>query len=209
MTALEKIAYFRKRRDEVPNQELARELAQTKDHKGIREIADNLWHKNKSVRSDCLKVLYEIGYTNPELIEGYVDDFLKLLTDKENRMIWGAMIGLANIAELRPKEIGKQIDAVTTAIEKGTLITFVWGIKTVARISAADKSLKKKLFPFLMDQLNQCMARDLPLHAESILCAVDKNNKKEFIAVLESRQNKLTPPQLKRLKKAIKAAEAK
>lgn len=55
MSVLEKIAYYRNRRDEVPNQELARELAETENGDGIREIAQNLWHKNKSVQSDCLK----------------------------------------------------------------------------------------------------------------------------------------------------------
>ena len=61
LSVLEKIAYYRNRSDEVPNQELARELAETNNRDGIREIAQNLWHKNKSVQSDCLKVLYEIG----------------------------------------------------------------------------------------------------------------------------------------------------
>jgi hypothetical protein len=58
-----------------------------RDEQGIREIAENLCNKNKNVQSDCLKVLYEIGYINPELIAGYTGDFLKLLKSKNNRMI--------------------------------------------------------------------------------------------------------------------------
>ena len=38
---LNRIAYFKGRRDEVPNQELARDLAATEDIAGIREIAEN------------------------------------------------------------------------------------------------------------------------------------------------------------------------
>ena len=41
MSALEKISYFQQRRDEVPNQDLARELARDKDQAGIAEIAAN------------------------------------------------------------------------------------------------------------------------------------------------------------------------
>ena len=89
MSVLEKIAYYRNRRDEVPNKELARELAETRNLTGINEIAKNLWHKNKSVSSDCLKVLYEVGYINPDLISEYADKFLKLLKSKINRMAWG------------------------------------------------------------------------------------------------------------------------
>ena len=105
MSVLGKIAFYRNRRDEVPNQELAKELAETENREGIREITQNLWHKNKSVQSDCLKVLYEIGYLKPDLISEYVNDFLKLLKSKNNRMVWGSMIGLATIAEIKSKEI--------------------------------------------------------------------------------------------------------
>ena len=88
MSVLDQIAFCQNRRDEVPNQELARKLASSEDLAGIREMAENLYNKNQNIRSDCLKVLYEIGYLKPELIAGYVDDFLNLLKDKNNRMVW-------------------------------------------------------------------------------------------------------------------------
>lgn len=115
MSVLNRIAYFQNRRDEAPNQKLARELAESKDKKGIQEIAENLGHKNQNVQSDCLKVLYEIGYLAPELIADHVDEFLKLLKSKNNRMVWGSMIALATIAELKPREIWKHVDDVTSA----------------------------------------------------------------------------------------------
>ena len=71
MSALERIAHFQNRRDEVPNQDLARDLASKKDRGGIREIAQNLWNKDKNIQADCIKVLYEIGYLNPALVAGY------------------------------------------------------------------------------------------------------------------------------------------
>ena len=46
MTVLDQIAYFQQRRDEVPNQELAHDLAERRDHAGIREIAENLANGN-------------------------------------------------------------------------------------------------------------------------------------------------------------------
>jgi hypothetical protein len=209
MTILNRIAYFQNQRDEVPNQELARELAETKDKKGIREIAENLWNKNKSVRSDCLKVLYEIGYLNPNLIADHVDEFLKLLKDKDNRMIWGAMIGLATIADKRPKEIWQRIDDVINAIDHGSLITVVWGVKTLARVAATDTKYRRKLFPILMEHLQKCIPRDVPMHAESVLCAVDRTHQKEFLAVLEARQAELKPSQLARVKKIAKGLPAR
>ncbi len=209
MSVLGKIAFYRNRRDEVPNQELARELAETENMEGIKEIAQNLWHKNKSVQSDCLKVLYEIGYLKPDLISDYVDEFLKLLKSKNNRMVWGAMIGLATIAEKKTEEIWLHINDVVNAVEHGSLITVVWGIKTLARVASTDKKYNEFIFPILIEKLKKSIPRDLPLHAESICPAVNSENKKKFIAVLDSRKSELKPSQLARLGKVSRSLESK
>ena len=187
MSVLNRIAYFQNGRDEVPNQQLARELAATKNTDGIREIAHNLWNKNRNVQSDCLKVLYETGYIDPDLIADYVGDFLNLLNSKNNRMVWGGMIALATIADRKPHEIWERIDDVITATEHGSLITVVWGVKTLAKVASADRTYSQKIFPVLINQLRSRIPRDVPTHAESMLCAVDAGNKQEFLSVLESR----------------------
>lgn len=146
MTVLNKIAFFQNRRDEVPNQQLAKELAQTENKADIKEIAQNLKHKNKNVQSDCLKVLYEIGYLKPELITDYTPDFLGLLQSNNNRMVWGAMIALATVADKKPKEIYSKLNNVTVAMDKGTLITIVWGIKTLAKVRPQTKHTGEKSF---------------------------------------------------------------
>jgi hypothetical protein len=207
MSTLEKIAFYQNRRDEVPNQELAKELAETKNADGIREIATNLTNKNKNVRSDCLKVLYEIGYLDPGLISDYWSDFLGLLRSKDNRMVWGAMIGLATIADRHPVEIWKQIDDVMRITETGTVITLVWGIRVLARVAAEDQKYKKKIFPFLLERIRTCLPRDVPLHAESMLVAVDRNNKQELINLMETRKHELTPAQMIRYRKVMKSLE--
>jgi len=204
MSTLDRIAYFQNVRNEVPNQKLAKELVETRNQAGIREIAENLENKNKNVRSDCLKVLYEIGYHDPGLIAGYANDFLKLLKSKDNRMVWGAMIGLATIADRRSKEIWAQIEAVIHIIENGTVITKVWGMRVLAKVAAADEKYKKRIFPFLLEQIRACIPRDVPTHAESLLCAVDRNNKTELLSILEARREELTPAQLTRFKRVLK-----
>jgi hypothetical protein len=204
MSALEKIAFFQNRRDEVPNLQLAKELAGTRNVAGIRVIADNLGNKNKNIRSDCLKVLYEIGYLDPGLIANYGSDFLKLLKSKDNRMVWGGLIGLATIADRCPQEIWDQIDDVIRITETGTVISLVWGMRTLAKVAAADEKYKQKIFPFLLNQIRVCIPRDVPTHAGSILCAVDRKNKAELLVILEARQEEMTSAQLTRLKKVLK-----
>jgi hypothetical protein len=207
MSVLSRIAYYRNRRDDVPNQELARDLAATKDRAGVREIAENLWNKNKSVQSDCLKVLYETGYLDPELIADHAGDFLKLLKSRNNRMVWGGMIALSTIAELRPAEIWGRIDDVIDAVDKGSVITVVSGGKVLARVASKGEEYRARIFPVLLGQLKTCIPRDVPTHAESILPAVDDGNRHAFLSVVESRRSELTPSQLTRLKRVLKALD--
>lgn len=206
MAVLNQIAFFQNRRDEVPNQQLARSLVEAGDSQGIQEIAENLWNKNENIRSDCLKVLYEIGYLRPELIAGYSSSFLKLLKEKNNRLVWGAMIGLGLIAERCPVEIWQQIDEVIAVIERGSVITVVWGVRVLAKVAAANPAYHQKLFPLLIGQLQKCIPRDVPTHAESMLCAVDAEHRAEFLAAIAARQAETTPAQRARLKKVLKAA---
>ena len=204
MSTLDKIAFFQNCRDEVPNQELAKTLAATDDLAGIREIADNLNNNNPKIRSDCLKVLYEIGYLRPDLIAGYDTDFLTLLHSKENRMVWGAMIALACIANLQPNSIYSQIDFVIQIIRSGTVITQVWGMRTLSKVAAANPDYKTRIMPFLLEQLQTCLPRDIPTHLESILPVMNSGEKIKIMEIIDSRFSEMTPAQQTRLKKILK-----
>jgi hypothetical protein len=207
MPALNRIAFYVNRRDEVPNKELARDLAATQDLAGIAEIAGHLRDKHKSVASDCIGVLYHIGYSKPELIQGYTADFLDLLHSRENRMVWGGMIALATIAGIQAPAIWSRLDEVIAAVDHGTLITVVWGVKTLARVAAANGDYRERTFPVLLHILRTCIPRDVSMHAESILPAVDDTNCRQFLDVLASRQSELTPSQLAKVRRTIKSAQ--
>jgi hypothetical protein len=88
MSVTQKLATSLGRRDEVPNQELARDVAAREDKAAIKELVENLSHKSKDIQNDCIKVLYEVGYEKPKLIAPYLKDFLALLGSKNNRLQW-------------------------------------------------------------------------------------------------------------------------
>jgi hypothetical protein len=204
MSILQKLSSSLGRRDQVPNQELAKELAENEDRTGIQEIADGLWHKKKNIRADCLKVLYEIGYLRPDLIDGYTQDFLRLLNEKNNRLVWGGMIALATIAHLRPEEIGEEIKNVLATVEKGSVITKVWGMRVLAQVAAGAPQHSPLIFPFLLDQLKLCKPRDVPTHTESILPAITAENKAAVLEIIEMRRPEFTAAHEKRMKKVLK-----
>ncbi len=209
MSVLHRIAHFRNRRDEVPNQELAKALAQKKDRKGIREIAENLWHENAQVQSDCLKVLYEIGYLNPALVADYAGDFLKLLESRNNRLVWGGMIALSTIAPIRAAEIFERCEAIQRAMEGGSVITIDNGVKTLALLAAGSDARRLTLFPCLLHHLETCRPKEVPQHSEKTLPAVTAKNKAKFIQVLQKRLPEMTSAQARRVKRVIKEADGR
>lgn len=58
------------------------------------------------------------------------------------------MIALGTIADLKPREIWKQLDEVISVIDRGTIITLVWGIKTLAKVASTKKQYREKLSCF-------------------------------------------------------------
>ena len=209
MSVIDKLATSLGQRGDVPNQELARELAAKNDAAAVRELAENLYNKNINLASDCIKTLYEIGYLKPELIAPYVNDFLKIIRSKQNRLVWGGMLALSTIAALKPKEIFEQVELVTKVTREGSVITTDNGIKTLAFVAGARAEYTQGIFPFLIEHLQTCRSKEVPQHAESTLAAVNAANKKKFIDTLTARLEALTPSQTARIRKVIRLAEQK
>jgi len=207
MSVLDKLAHSLGRRDEVPNQELARDLAAKKDKKGIREIADNLWNKDKNIQADCIKVLYEVGYIEPSLITDYTDDFVKCLKSRNNRLVWGGMAALAEVAKVDPDAVFNNLDAIKKARETGSVITVDNAVSTLAYVAAANRKYNEATFPDLLKHLSRCRPKEVPQHAEKSLPAVNASNKAAFIKVLEKRMEDLSGAGFSRVKKVIKQAQ--
>jgi hypothetical protein len=207
MSALERLACMQHRRDEIPNQELARDLVRRKDKAGIREIAENLWNRDRDIQNDCIKVLYEIGYLDSRLVAPYWEEFVKLLESKNNRMVWGGMLALSTVANLKANQLFKQYRLIEKAVETGSVITQDNGIATLAAIASKSREYRKKIFPFLLKHLETCRPKDIPQHSEKSLIAIDVHNRKSFIKVLQKRSATLSPSQLKRVAKVIQEAQ--
>ena len=204
MTVLNQIAWFQNRRDEIPNQLLAKKLAEDNDSEGVAEIARNLWNSEPNIQSDCLKVLYETGYLKPDLIAPYVDDFLKLLTNRNNRLVWGAMIALATIAHLKTDVLIQHEAEIRHTMEKGSVITVDNATKILATLAAGSPEYCIRIFPYLLDHLRSCRPVDFPRYAEVIAPAVNGENKNDFIAIAEQRLPTLAAARAARVKKVLK-----
>jgi hypothetical protein len=208
MSVLERLASSLGRRDEVPNQELARDLAAHADRVGIAEVAAHLTSKDRGVAADCVKVLDEIGQRDAHLIAPFADAFVALLDSKNNRLVWGAMSALSSVATVDARAVFAHRAKIIAAIEGGSVITVDNGIATLARVAAASPGYRRELWPRLAEHLRECRAKELGQHAETIAVAADAARSPEFVALLESRLPELSSAQAARVKRVIKVHAA-
>lgn len=181
-------------------------MAERGDHEGIRELVANLDHADQNVRSDCLKTLYEVGYLRPELIAGYAAEFLRLLHDRNNRMVWGSMLALSTIAPLCADDLFQHHAEILAVMAEGSVITVDNGIKILATIAAANPRYRGELLPLLLHHLGTSRPKDVPQHAEAVVQAVDAAHADAFAAVLEKRMAAMSASQANRLKQLIEQA---
>ena len=210
MSILNQLASSLNRNDEVPNQVLARKIAEVGDEAAVRELIDHLSDPDKAIQSDCIKVLYEIGALKPDLIANgvAVAAFIKLLHSRNNRMVWGGMTALGAIADRQTSAIWQQIDVIMDVTEHGSAITQDWGIRVLATVSAQDQGYEATIMPFLLAFLKRCPPKDLPRHAESALVAIHAENRAEMLALLETRKDALRPAQSKRVEQVMRKLRA-
>ena len=200
---IEKLAYSLGRNDEVPNAELAKELAKTRNKKGIKEIVDGLHNQKEQIANDCIKVLYELAETSPELVSEYTDDFIQLLSSRNNRLVWGSMTALSKIVSLNPAGVFKNLDIIVKAYKKGSVITVDNSISVFAGLAKTDKKYEKKVFPLIIEHLETCRPKEVGQHAERAFICIDKNNAQKFRETLLKRYNVLTAAQKKRVDKLL------
>ncbi|WP_042473708.1 hypothetical protein [Bacillus ndiopicus] len=201
---LNQLATNQNRNDELPNIELAEELVKTENHNGINEIVDGLNSKDKRIANDCIKVLYEIGERRPDLIAPYYKQFLELLDSKNNRLVWGSMTALAQIVELEPQNIFKQVDKIVFAFQHGSVITVDNGVSVLAKLCKQDLEYEERIFPILIQHLQECRSKEVGQHAERMEICIHESNQRQFVEVLESRMEDLSAPQQKRVRKLLK-----
>ena len=186
MTVITKLASSLGRRDEVPNQELAKVIAGKNDKKAVQELVENLSNKKKEIQSDCIKVIDEIGEIKPDLIAGYAKEFIALLDSKNNRLQWGAMTALARITTENPKLIYQAIAKIVAVSDKGSVITRDNCVKILVKLCAV-KQYAENCFSLFIEQLLSSPTNQLPMYAELALPVINEKNKAAFIKTLTLR----------------------
>lgn len=207
MNVIKKLSSATGKRSKEANKAFAKEIADNNNRKSIKELIELLDNKDRNIQSDSIEVLYETGYIKPDLIADYYKTFLELIENKNNRLVWGAMIALSSISIIIPELIYKELHKIVTVVNKGSVITKDAGVALYANLATVENQ-KQKVFPILLKELATCPSKQLPQYAEKSLIAIDEKNKKEFITLINSRISDLEKEsQIKRINKVLSDVE--
>ncbi|TLX99100.1 MAG: hypothetical protein E6K95_10050 [Thaumarchaeota archaeon] len=186
MTIIEKLASSLNRRDEVPNQQLAMEIADGNDEEAVEELVGNLSNKDREIQSDCVKVLYEVGERKPALIARYAGEFSSLLDSENNRLVWGGMAALDQIALVNPKTIYGMLTKIVESGEKGSVITRDHAVGILIKLASLSQ-YRERVIPLLIEQLKRSPTNQLPMYSENLMPIVTESNRAAFVKTLTSR----------------------
>ncbi len=183
---------------------LARQIALSENHEAVKELVQNLKNDDKRIQGDCIKTLYETAYLNPEMIADYYSDFLDLLTAKNNRLVWGGMIALMTITDLKSKEIFDSLDLIMKTVNSGSVITIDCGVEILARLNKYSEYFDTT-DPILAEQLWKCPIKQLPMYAEKSLISINHKNRDIYQSIIVNRMAECEKDsQINRLEKVSK-----
>jgi len=182
MSVIEALSTSLKLKIQDPNIALAKEIVNSNNESGILELINELG--NKKLASDCIKVLYEIGYLQPQLIKKYATVFLDLLAHKDNRMQWGAMTALAEISKVNPEFVFENLSEILQASDQGSVITKDQAVNVLIELAKLD-SYYHKAFSLLNEQLLKAPNNQFPKYVEQTFTIYKPEDKEVFIKTIE------------------------
>jgi hypothetical protein len=118
-------------------------------------------------------------------------------------MVWGAMIALATIAEQVPEELWPHREKIKELIETGTVITNVWGVKTLINLSKAGEPYYSELVDDLLRLQKECRNVDFVKRAEEMWVVIQPEHKDTYRELLVERKPNLSKSAQARLGRVI------
>lgn len=178
------------RRDEAPNVALAEEIAAAKDKAGVAGLVDLVRSGTTRQRNDAMKVLYEIGARDPELIGGHCPVFLEALGSKTNRQVWGAMSALDTVAEIRAREIAAELPKIIEAADRGSVIAKDRCTSLLVKLARAGYA--EMAVPILLERLKGAAPNQFPTYAEETASVVTPEARPGLIETIRQRLGGMT-----------------
>ncbi len=167
MTVINKLPSSSAQRSQAADIFPAKDIVEQKDTKAVEVLVQHLESESKKMRHDCVKVLYEIGERDPELICNHCKAF----------------VALDSVTPLQKEAVFKSLHILAGVADKASVITRDHYVNIPACL-AKTKKYRAAVFPLLMEQVNSCAVNQLRMYAERILPAIDPGHAAAFASLL-------------------------
>lgn len=207
---LSRLAVSMQRTDEMPNLELAAELVITDDSEAVKLLIAVLERHDLEHAPDAARVLCEVGSRSPELLLTHVDKLLALCDESQREVLPYTMFAISPVAHKHAETLWDMRDLFWSALADLTQPTDMaqaGAVRLLSSLCAAGADYARTLAGGLVDLLGKCMPKDVAFFAESVLPALGTAHSHRAKPVLDRRMKELTPAEVARLRRAVRAAQ--
>jgi hypothetical protein len=207
---LSRLAVSMQRSDDMPNLELAAELVGSGDDGAVGILVGVIERHDSEHAPDAARVLCEVGMRAPALLLKHADRLLSLCEESQKDMLPYTMYAFSPVAHRHAEALWDMRDLFWSALADLTQpadMAQAGAVRLLSALCAAGPDYARTLAGGLVDLLGKCMPKDVAFFAESVLPALGTAHSHRAKPVLDRRMKELTPAEVARLRRAVRAAQ--
>jgi hypothetical protein len=207
---LARLATSMNRSDEMPNLEVAADIVFSDDVDSVSMLVSVIERHDTVHAPDAARVLCEVGIRAPHLLEPSSDRLLALCDESQKEVLAYTMYAMSPLAHRYAEHLWDLRDlfwASLADLQTPANMAQAGAVKLLAALCAAGPDYARTLAGGLVDLLGKCMPKDVAFFAESVLPALGTAHSHRAKPVLDRRMKELTPAEVARLRRAVRAAQ--
>jgi len=207
---LARLAVSMQRSDEMPNLELAADLVLNEDGDSVGLLVGVIERHDIEHAPDAARVLCEVGMRAPQLLLKHADRLLALCEESQKDVLPFTMFAFSPVAHRHAEALWDMRDLFWSALADLTHpadMAQAGAVRLLSALCAAGPDYARTLAGGLVDLLGKCMPKGVAFFAESVLPALGTAHSHRAKPVLDRRMKELTPAEVARLRRAVRAAQ--
>ena len=156
------------RRDQGPNRELARKIADNSDTESLTKLLDILTETtNVKIQQDILLTLAALCDNKPEMLVSKIRELWPFMMDKDNRSVFATMIIFSHLVKFQPDFFAHRLILIIETMDKGSVVTRDHGFKILLQLYEHDP-YHTELPMLILEQIMLAPANQLGQYAETL-----------------------------------------
>ena len=207
---LGRLAVSMNRADDMPNLELAADIVFGLNAESVSTLIGVLERHDELHAPDAARVLCEVGTREQELVMDHAERLLALCDPDHMEMLPYTMYALAPCAHAHVEALWDMRDLFWQALtgpHPQQEMAQAAAVRLLSALCAAGPDYARTLAGGLVDLLGKCQPKDVAFFAESVLPALGPAHSHRAKPVLDRRMKELTPAEVARLRRAVRAAQ--